>query len=48
LEISVAVHSIIIGIALGSAAGAEELPSMEAYLIAICFHQFFEGMALGE
>lgn len=47
MEISVAIHSIIIGIALGSLAGADNLQSLQALLIAICFHQFFEGLGLG-
>ena len=47
MEISVAIHSIIIGIALGSLAGPAQLPALEALIIAICFHQFFEGLGLG-
>ena len=47
MEISVAIHSIIIGIAVGGSAGEENLPSLQALLIAICFHQFFEGLGLG-
>jgi zinc transporter 1/2/3 len=47
MEISVSIHSFIIGIALGSSAGAENVPSLQALLIAICFHQFFEGLGLG-
>ena len=47
MEISVAIHSVIIGIALGSMAGEENLESLQALLIAICFHQFFEGLGLG-
>ena len=47
MEISVAIHSIIIGIALGSLGKEEELESLRALLIAICFHQFFEGIGLG-
>jgi zinc transporter 1/2/3 len=48
MEISVAIHSVIIGIALGSLAGPENLAPLSALLIAICFHQFFEGLGLGE
>ena len=47
MEISVAIHSVIIGIALGSLIGAAELGTLKALLIAICFHQFFEGIGLG-
>ena len=47
MEISVAIHSIIIGITLGSLGKEEELGSLRALLIAICFHQFFEGLGLG-
>ena len=43
LEIGIAVHSIIIGISLGIS-GNEEF---QALLIALVFHQFFEGLALG-
>ena len=44
LEIGVAFHSIIIGIALSV---ERDLAKFDALLIAICFHQFFEGLALG-
>lgn len=47
MEISVAIHSIIIGIALGSLSGDENVSSLYALMIAICFHQFFEGVGLG-
>ncbi|KAF9360480.1 high-affinity Zn(2+) transporter zrt1 [Mortierella sp. AD094] len=43
LELGIALHSVFIGIALGVLAGHEFL----AMTIAICFHQFFEGIALG-
>ena len=43
LEASILVHSVIIGITLGVMAEDEFSP----FLIAICFHQFFEGGALG-
>eukprot|EP01116_Phalansterium_solitarium_P011069 TRINITY_DN26678_c0_g1_i1.p1 TRINITY_DN26678_c0_g1~~TRINITY_DN26678_c0_g1_i1.p1 ORF type:complete len:394 (-),score=106.31 TRINITY_DN26678_c0_g1_i1:793-1893(-) len=42
LEIGIASHSIIIGIALGVA----REPEFTALLIALAFHQFFEGIAL--
>ena len=47
MEISVAIHSIIIGIALGSMAGEESIGELVPLLVAICFHQFFEGIGLG-
>ena len=43
LEIGIASHSVIIGITLGVSTGSEFV----ALLIALCFHQFFEGLALG-
>ncbi|RLN92768.1 hypothetical protein DYB28_007587 [Aphanomyces astaci] len=42
-EIGVAVHSVIVGVNLGVATG----PSFSALLVAISFHQFFEGIAVG-
>jgi solute carrier family 39 (zinc transporter), member 1/2/3 len=42
-EASIALHSVIIGVALG-ASGVSEFTSL---LIALSFHQFFEGFALG-
>ncbi|KAF9968302.1 high-affinity Zn(2+) transporter zrt1 [Mortierella alpina] len=43
LEAGITLHSVFIGISLGVLAGSEFL----AMTIAICFHQFFEGIALG-
>ncbi|KAI8883214.1 Zinc/iron permease [Backusella circina FSU 941] len=43
LEMGIMMHSLIVGITLANA-GAEEFISL---LIAIVFHQFFEGIALG-
>lgn len=43
LEIGITFHSVIIGIALGVSPGDE----FTGLLIALCFHQFFEGFALG-
>jgi len=43
LEFGVAIHSVIIGMALGVARD----PDFSTLLIALCFHQFFEGFALG-
>ncbi|RHY26334.1 hypothetical protein DYB32_007733 [Aphanomyces invadans] len=42
-EIGVAIHSVIIGLNLGVATG----PSFSTLLVAISFHQFFEGVAVG-
>jgi zinc transporter 1/2/3 len=42
LEIGISVHSVLIGIALG---GAKD--EFLALFIALCFHQFFEGIGLG-
>ncbi|KAG9408737.1 high-affinity Zn(2+) transporter zrt1 [Aphanomyces cochlioides] len=42
-EIGVAVHSVIVGLELGVATGS----SFTTLLTAICFHQFFEGIAVG-
>jgi solute carrier family 39 (zinc transporter), member 1/2/3 len=47
MELSVAIHSIIIGVDLGSQAGETNLPALRALIIAISFHQFFEGLGLG-
>lgn len=47
MEISIAIHSVIIGIALGNMAGSSQLTTLEAFIVAICFHQFFEGLGLG-
>ncbi|CAF1021425.1 unnamed protein product [Didymodactylos carnosus] len=43
LEIGIAMHSVLIGIALGTTSGS----SFVALFIALVFHQFFEGVALG-
>ena len=42
LELGIATHSVIIGVALGVARAEFDL-----LLIALVFHQFFEGIALG-
>ncbi|KAF9602282.1 hypothetical protein IFM89_026399 [Coptis chinensis] len=44
LELGIVVHSVIIGISLGA---SESSSTMKPLLIALCFHQFFEGMGLG-
>ncbi|KAF9124139.1 hypothetical protein BGW39_008417 [Mortierella sp. 14UC] len=43
LELGIALHSVIIGVTLGTTVGAEFV----SLLIALLFHQFFEGVALG-
>ncbi|CAF0982924.1 unnamed protein product [Rotaria sordida] len=42
LEFGIALHSVLIGVALGTAS-----ESFIALFIALCFHQFFESIALG-
>ena len=44
MEACIAIHSIIIGVALGGADDAGELATI---IGAYAFHQFFEGVALG-
>ncbi|KAJ2109923.1 hypothetical protein GGF48_005686 [Coemansia sp. RSA 921] len=43
LEFGICLHSVIIGLTLSVATGA----GFKTLLIAICFHQFCEGLALG-
>ncbi|KAL1918702.1 uncharacterized protein VTP21DRAFT_2724 [Calcarisporiella thermophila] len=43
LEFGILLHSIIIGVSLGVTSGREHI----TLLIALSFHQFFEGVALG-
>lgn len=43
VEFGIAIHSVLIGLALGTEAGSDFV----ALFIAICFHQFFEAIALG-
>jgi zinc transporter ZupT len=44
LELGIVMHSILIGLTLGTTTSAHALHPL---LIAICFHQFFEGVGLG-
>ncbi|CAO2817600.1 unnamed protein product [Amaranthus hypochondriacus] len=44
LELGVLVHSVIIGISLGT---SQSLDTIKPLMVALCFHQFFEGMGLG-
>ena len=44
LEVGIVVHSVVIGLSLG----ASHNPCMiRPLVIAMCFHQLFEGMGLG-
>jgi len=43
LEFGVTVHSVFIGLTVGVA----DYSTLQALLVALCFHQFFEGVALG-
>jgi zinc transporter 1/2/3 len=43
IEFSLSAHSIIIGLALGIAPDGD----LKALMVALCFHQFFEGVSLG-
>lgn len=45
-EVAIAIHSIIIGISLG-VMGPSDVSTIRALIIAIAFHQFFEGIGLG-
>lgn len=47
MELSVAIHSIIIGVEIGLLAGTEDTVTLVSLTIAICFHQFMEGFGLG-
>lgn len=40
----IVVHSVIIGISLGAAGSIDAIKTL---LVALSFHQFFEGMGLG-
>ncbi|XP_028754773.1 zinc transporter 1-like [Neltuma alba] len=44
LEMGIVVHSVIIGISLGAAGSIDAIKTL---LVALSFHQFFEGMGLG-
>ncbi|XP_021768397.1 zinc transporter 1-like [Chenopodium quinoa] len=44
LEMGIVVHSIIIGISLGT---SQSLDTIKPLIVALCFHQFFEGIGLG-
>ncbi|KAK9823294.1 hypothetical protein WJX72_001686 [[Myrmecia] bisecta] len=44
LEMGIAFHSVLIGVAIGV---SQSPCTIRPLLIALCFHQFFEGLALG-
>ncbi|GKE11505.1 zinc transporter 1-like protein, partial [Tanacetum coccineum] len=44
LELGIIVHSVIIGLSLGA---SQSISTIKSLLIALSFHQFFEGMGLG-
>ena len=47
MEISVAIHSIVLGVSLGALAGKQNVKTLEALIAALVFHQFFEGLGMG-
>lgn len=44
LELGIIVHSVVIGLALGT---SENPCTIRPLVAALCFHQMFEGMGLG-
>ncbi|GJY06500.1 zinc transporter 1 [Tanacetum coccineum] len=44
LELGIIVHSVIIGLSLGA---SQSISTIKSLLVALSFHQFFEGMGLG-
>jgi zinc transporter 1/2/3 len=44
LELGIVVHSVIIGISLGASEGPSTIKPL---VVALSFHQMFEGMGLG-
>ncbi len=46
LEISIAIHSIIIGVGFGIL-GPDDIQTIKGLMVALTFHQFFEGVSLG-
>ena len=47
MEFSVGIHSVIIGLGIGFMSGEENVELLKVLIIAIVFHQFFEGVGLG-
>eukprot|EP00607_Mallomonas_marina_P008290 CAMPEP_0182419208 /NCGR_PEP_ID=MMETSP1167-20130531/3623_1 /TAXON_ID=2988 /ORGANISM="Mallomonas Sp, Strain CCMP3275" /LENGTH=315 /DNA_ID=CAMNT_0024593925 /DNA_START=111 /DNA_END=1058 /DNA_ORIENTATION=- len=46
MEVAIAIHSVIIGVSMGMM-GPDEISPLRALIIAVVFHQFFEGIGLG-
>jgi zinc transporter 1/2/3 len=44
LELGIIVHSVIIGMSLGA---SESASTIKPLVVALTFHQFFEGIGLG-
>jgi len=44
IEVSIAIHSILVGVGLGV---LSDYTDIQILLVALCFHQLFEGIALG-
>lgn len=47
MEVSISVHSVIIGVGIGLLSGEENLSTLISLIAAISFHQFVEGLGLG-
>ena len=47
MEFSIAVHSVVIGVGLGYMSGESNLGLLKVLIVALVFHQFFEGLGLG-
>jgi solute carrier family 39 (zinc transporter), member 1/2/3 len=47
LELSIAIHSIIIGVDIGLLSRSGELVTLITLVAAICFHQYIEGFSIG-
>jgi zinc transporter 1/2/3 len=47
MQMSIAFHSVIIGIDFGTMGSYEDFPVMKTLMAALIFHQFFEGNSLG-
>ena len=46
LEVSIAIHSVIIGVSFGGL-GSDSIATIKVLMAALTFHQFFEGISLG-
>jgi zinc transporter 1/2/3 len=47
MELSVALHSVIIGMSMGVLSQPSEMETLHSLIVAISFHQFMEGLGLG-